>query len=197
MVLYTGAYGLVVEPDRATQDKVGHLVEACAYDAQFVTPVPHLTLYHTTLSDAPEGEVRRILKSCNAALPRGTKIPLGPVAPFDKFLFWDAIWKENQDLIRLLWRAHHLALGLADHRDQGVLNGRQAEEKLNLSAEQEKNVKRYGHPLVGAQWRPHLTLAYDPNGFKGPYPGNPHTMEVVAVRFVRIGQFGSVAGVIF
>lgn len=198
MDTYSGAYGFVVQPDIATQAEVDQLIMKYAGLASFQTPRPHLTLYHAALKRAPEDRIRRILENCERILAPGTEIPLGPVAQFgEKFLFWDVPWRGDDSLTRTLFRAHHAALALADFRNESVTTGRQAEEKLQLTPEEQENVRKYGHPLVSGQWRPHLTLAHDERGFKGVYPDHPHIMTVVAVRFVHIGPFGSVLDVIF
>lgn len=190
MTAYTGQLGIVLLP-------TGQLGDAAAAIAKEITPnsidlggkhPPHLTLYHAQLKDVPEEVVRELLALINNNLPF-RRVTLSEVTTFaEKFVFWD-----KQGVHHLLTSAHYCALEALSPYYNPSETQQAAKEGLELPADQQENVRRYGHPLVKGLWRPHITVAYNPEG----YPNFKKRMVSVrgtftAVAFVEVGEYGTV-----
>lgn len=183
---YSGAYGIVVHLDQETQDMAKRLVNDITAD--FKPEHIHLTLFHTKLEGADVGAIQKMVQACEAIL-QGQRITFDRIQTFgDNFLFWDA--EKNP----LVIDAHKIALGLARFIDRKDLGAHTKGEKLTLTPEQSENIRRYGHPLVENEYRPHITLAYHSQGFREQVIPEHCFKEgrITGVVFTEIGEFGRI-----
>lgn len=186
----SGSYGLVIRPDVATRDRAEGLAREMAPEAEFHVKVPHITLYHGRLNSLPLQVVRDILPELREH--RGDTLLLNSFEIYGgRFLFWD---NEKTQSLRLM---HEGALKLADYLDKEALS-RAVEEGLKMAPDELENVRRFGHPLVGDKFTPHITLAYDSGGLSLPpkVPTVHWEMKIDDVLFAEIGKYGAVARVV-
>lgn len=189
MKTFTGQYGFVLELDSGTKNHAANLSEQ--YPDNLIPAnqrIPHLSLFHTSIKNAPFTEVRDILSVITLNL-RDICLNFDKIVSFGgHFVFWQCA--KVQELFTL----HEKSLLLAKYfsPDSDV-----KKENLILPEEQDKNIKRYGHPLVLAQWNPHITLAYTDVNPKIVSKVCKHTASPVAVSFVKIGIYGSIQETIF
>ena len=187
----TRQLGLVLTLDEATsqraielctQHKKGNVVDLGGRH------MPHVTLYHSKLGHVLEAVVDRFLGDLAAMLP--INVSFTEIETFGgKFLFWDT--ERSEQLVM----AHEVALGLSKFFiPSGV---QQADkEKIFLSPGENLNVQKFGHPLVGKLWRPHVTLGYFSQGISVKRRLEKFKGRSVGVAFVRVGEAGTVAEVI-
>lgn len=194
--MYTGSYGLVCFFDKLTEYGARTYVAPSASNddpldrATFIARLFHLTLYHACLEDMPRYRVEKILEALSDL--RGQTVEFDQVAEYgDKFLFWDAVRSEQ------LRAAHQTSLDLACFMDRIALR-HATREGLRMSREELANLDRFGHPLVGSLYRPHITLAYDERGFAGSRALGRfhHVATIERVAFVTIGTYGAVERIV-
>lgn len=180
---FTGKYGIVLVPNTETRQQVilrSKHVEGNVLDLGGKHH-PHLTLYHADFVDLPEDIVDGTLKAVAAQMP--TMVHFYRIATYaKKFVFWDA------RLAGPLMSLHKQALGLASYLKEDA--GAVGTEDLKLPEEQMENIRRFGHPLVGEQWRPHITVGYRN---EGPDIDEPKQYDAwfSKVAFVSIGEYGT------
>ncbi|MCA9363896.1 2'-5' RNA ligase family protein [Candidatus Kaiserbacteria bacterium] len=187
---FTGMYGFVLLPDLETEARARKYAQEVSSNALDLKHVHqrHLTLFHTKVVKASEGDLYVLLANLWKNLP----IPANftEVASFGgKFAFWDA---ERSEALQAL---HEEALGLAQFFDRS--GAQQADsEALQLSEAETRNVREYGHPLVRELWRPHITVGYVPGGYDAAGFSAAFAGSFNRVAFVRVGEFGTVAEII-
>jgi len=186
----SGSYGIVIKPDPKTQQRAEHLAREMAPDAEFQVSFPHVTLYHARFENLPLQKVRGIVSDL-----RKHKHEILLLKHFEifggKLMFWNI--QRNVSLVSM----HERTLGLAKFLNNEAVS-RAQEEGLNMATEELENVKKFGHPLVLNQYKPHITLAYDSKGLILPYPtpGERWWMKIDDIVFAEMGQYGSVARVV-
>jgi len=184
----TGQYGFVLRLPPDIEDGVRELSrEYAGNELDFSQVVPHCTCFHTYLADAPVDHIREIHTLLNASLPISLDLHRFDVYG-EVFVFWDATITAP---LRMLYDK---ALGLARYHCSGDGKG----EKLrNLPARQLENIRRYGHPLVGEDWRPHVTVAYNAKGIAQVSRATlPVQCTIRDAAFAKIGHAGSVTEVV-
>lgn len=186
-----GPYGLVIIPDRNTQEITKSKARELFPDAEFHVPIPHITLYHTRLKGLPLQTLMEIRERLR--VHRGDNLQLGPIEIYGgNFAFWNIDPIPNS-----LREMHEQALLLAEYIDR-TAPIRALEEGLKMTPKEFENAKKYNHPLVKELFRPHITLAADSRGLVLP-PGTfriPRVMRIEDVALGEIGDFGSVARVV-
>jgi 2'-5' RNA ligase len=187
METFTGQYGFVLELDSETKNIATNLSEQYSNNLVPINQrIPHLTLFHTSIKNAPITEVRNMLSNIVADLP--VSLNFYNIVSFgEHFVFWQCV--KTKELVAV----HKRSLSLAKYfsPDSDV-----KKENLILPEDQEENIKRYGHPLVLAQWSPHVTLAYTDANPKIVSHAYKHATSSVAVNFVKIGLYGSIQEVV-
>jgi 2'-5' RNA ligase len=196
----SGALGLVIVPDRATIERAYALAEEIMpKDAQYVLrhgSLPHLTLYHGKLADVPSPEAAETLKELRTTLV-GQRLTLNSIVTFGgNFVFWnvDPLSCNYEDL-----RAAHVkALSLAQHLDRSTVAKAVSEETLSLTAEEQDNVRLFGHPLVRSLYMPHITLGFHHgiSDYAATDMKCEWSMEVASVELVKVGYPGRVEEII-
>ena len=189
--MYTGTYGIVLLPTPETAafaQKRGE--EICDNEIKLgTTHLPHLTLYHTKVTQLPRETVREALHLLAPKLP--LTVTFTKLAPFGgKFAFLDT--QCTEPLVQL----HEQALAAISpfYDSRGV---QQADsEALSLTPEEADNVKHYGHPLVGGLWRPHITVGYVASGYTAAAKVLSDSGEFDRVAFVCVGEYGTIAELI-
>jgi hypothetical protein len=188
MTTYNGTYGIVLLPASEGREEAVQL-------SRHIKPTtldlggkhhPHLTLYHANFDNLPEEVVDKMLQTIGMQLP--LKAHFFRIATYKKkFVFWDA----RRDAA--LFSLHTQSLSLSEYlNEQATAVGT---ETLDLSEDEKDNIRRYGHPLVGSLWRPHITLAYRE---EGPEVEVPRSNDVwfAKVAFVLIGEYGTAQKII-
>lgn len=188
---YTGQFGIVLLPDEQTNREAMRLSAECGRGNSIDLGgrhTPHLTLYHSKLTSVPTAEVRRALDDVKDMLP--IRLSFTEVAVFGgMYLFWDT------ERAEVLMKAHERTLDIsrffipAGEQPMGT-------EKISLSSEEDLNIQKYGHPLVRALWRPHVTLGYYPQGISREPSSQAFEGFAVEVAFVRVGEMGTIAEII-
>ncbi len=185
--LFTGKYGFVIEPDFETNALVRDLAEEIAPRAEFHVEIPHITLYHAALKNAPVSAITEVHKKLLSIV--GRKLVLRDIQVFgSKFLFW------NTEKTDWLQSAHITALELSDYFDAESVSL----EGLDLTPNQRENLLSYGSPIVRDEYLPHITLAYSETTdvFEGIPSERVHEMTVGRVSFVELGKYGAVTRVV-
>lgn len=197
----SGAVGIVLVPDAETQ-RVSRMLasELLGGHADFVLgngDLPHLTLYHGKVSKAPTSEIGNLTRGIAETLV-GSELTLRSLGfAGGNFLFWDVDW--GSDSHHHLRNSHDRALTLAQYLDKGAPAKAVSEEGLKLTAEELSNIERYGHPWVGALYRPHITLGFGVGlETKVNLPRNQEYAKftVAGVHLARIGFPGRVEEVL-
>lgn len=198
--LLSGALGLVIVPDQKTIERAYALAgELMPRDAHYVLrseSLPHLTLYHGRLVDLPGPSAAEILGQIRVALV-GQKLTLSRIVTFGgKFVFWNV--DSSRCDYHVLQAAHEKALEFAQYLDRSTVARAVSEEALSLTDTEQSNVQRFGHPLVGALYMPHVTLGFH-HGISD-YVATDITcewqMQVVSVELVKVGHPGRVEEII-
>lgn len=184
---YTGQSGIVLFPDGQTNREALRLSIECGGGNSIDLGgrhTPHLTLYHSKLTSVPASEVNKTLDNLKDILP--IRLLFTEIAVFGgKYLFWDT------ERTEVLMKAHERALDIsrffipAGEQPVGTAH-------ISLSSEEDLNVQKYGHPLVRALWRPHITLGYYPQGISREPSAQTFEGFAVEVAFVRVGEMGTV-----
>lgn len=150
---------------------------------------PHLTLYHAMVR---EPDLERIRNRVNFlhAFCIGDPVSFTDVAVFgDKFLFLDAYRSSQLRLVHA-----EAAMTLLPYLDRDTVRPAQ-KEGLILSPAEQSNVETFGHPLVGPEYRPHVTLAFDENPEVIARcvlpPDDLRSQMIAAVRLGIMGEYGS------
>ncbi len=189
--IFTGSYGIVIEPDIRTKIKARVLATFLTPHAGYLVETPHITLYHAKFTDLPIDEVKRVLEEINYL--QSLWFTLRELQIFgEKFLFWNI---EKDDLIQ---KAHEKTLLLSKYRNKKAI-AKALEEKLTLTKQEIDNLNKYGHPLTDSLYLPHITLAYDQGGIMlnpEEISFTEHSMQVHKIHFVEIGLYGSVKNII-
>src|SRR3989344_1913145 len=193
MQTYSGQLGIVL----FCSDAVNSVSVACAkvYAPDSAIDLgsrhrPHITLYHSNLTDVPVDRAEQILDDVVRALP--VDIRLFSIATFGgKFVFWDVVCTPE------LEKLHATALRLGEYF--APAGEQQADkERIVLSPAEEENVLSYGHPLVRDRWRPHITLGYYPTRLEHETADSCVLGgTVTGAGFVRVGEYGTIAEVLF
>lgn len=183
---YSGQIGIALLPDAKTKAKSIALAREIHPNMLDIGGVhhPHATLYHARLNDVSASMVGGLLKDLAEVLP--LSVSFYRTASFaDKYLFWDVI------VLPVLMGMHERTLELARYFTPG--EGAVGTESLKLPAEQEENVRRFGHPLMRNLWRPHITVAYDDGGYPAFKEREAHFAGGFdRVALVEIGEYGTV-----
>jgi 2'-5' RNA ligase len=194
MLTVTGSYGFVLFPNSEIARRAVVLgKEARAKFGvvpSFRTSLPHITLHHLILKGATLELVDKLLSGL-AAL-QGELLSLVAIREYGgKFLFWDICPSP------LLELGHQAALRLSRYRDRDSTS-RAAQERLELTNGQRRNLKLYGHPLSHTTFRPHITLAYCESGFdEGCYAdAGQATGTIDRIAFAEIGNYGAIKRII-
>lgn len=192
--------GIVLIPDRETRERAlevntilkGKLILSTEMGAG----IPHLTLFQGAVSNEEEAVLKHAVDSLAAKLgTRSVPLAFSNIASWGgPFVFWDIDGLSRTSLFR-----HHLDVVTSFKsvtpenatpivRGQGVL----------LSPEEESNVEKFGYPFVGAQFRPHITVAYEPESSVSRVAALAMLAgHVESVALVQTGAYGSVAKVIY
>ena len=179
-----GSHGILLLPDDDTRDACHELAtRILPSEAEFIADHSHITLYHGYLKEAP---TERILNSVDRLEHLvGANFDLNSVELFGgKFVFYNLTFDDR------IGDAHRQALGMAEFLDQDVV-ARSVSEGLELTPDQQSSLERYGHPLVGELYIPHITLGYHSALPQSDFESMPRTMSVKSVVLARIGEFGA------
>lgn len=190
---YTGQFGLVFSLDHTTKD-AAKIINSRYKGENLINfadgiQEPHITLYHSKLESIPESVIENCMGLLVKCLP--LSFSLNKIEPYGgKFLFWN-IQKTAE-----LSNAHALALSNLSPYFVSIGEQQADREKISLSQEEQDNVRRFGHPLVGSLWQPHITLGYFPNGVS--LESCPEFLNgiITEVMFVRIGEAGTIEEII-
>lgn len=190
--------GIYLEFHPGTNDRILKFAERCAQAGadrseggrpKYVVKKPHLTLYHAMVR---EPDLERIRNRVNFLhlFCIGDPVSFIDVAVFgDKFLFLDAF---RSPQLRLMHA--EAAMTLLPYLDRETVRPAQ-KEGLILSPAEQSNVETFGHPLVGPEYRPHVTLAYDENPEVIARcvlpPDDLRSQMIAAVRLGIMGEYGS------
>ena len=192
----SGAYGIVAIPDVRTQERSCILAKMLLGNSASYylgeNDLPHLTLYHGKIVNAPIDFIKKTQNSISELL-RGYRLKLSALGfAGSNFLFWDVDGTTDQGQLQ---QAHQMALGLAQFLDKTSEAKATSEEGLNLSPEELNNILRYGHPWVGKLYRPHITLGFGVNlehTTTLPVLKDDWELEVSSVEIAQIGFPGRI-----
>jgi len=187
---FSGLYGVVIIPDATTVERVRSLARQFAPNAEFQTEIPHVTLFQAQVTDLPAEEVKKLLKELNGL--RDKPFDLGKLEIFaGQYIFWNL--KNTPEL----QQAHEATLRLVKYVDAEKLK-LAPHASLNLTEKQVESVKKYGHPLSGDAYLPHITIAADSKGLSLPVGVTEltHQMTVESSRFSEMGKNGRVQNLI-
>jgi 2'-5' RNA ligase len=181
---FTGKYGIVLVPNSETGLQAALLSKRIGPNLLELGGKhhAHLTLYHADYEDLPEEVVDQTLEAIAAQMP--TKVHFYRIKTYaNKFVFWDA--RPAGPLFSL----HKQALGLTGYlkENAGAVG---TEDLKDLSVQELDNIRRYGHPLVNEQWRPHITVGYRNEGKEIDEP-RQFDAWFSKVAFARIGEYGT------
>ncbi len=188
--LINGSYGFVIKPDSETQQKATNIARLLFPRAEFLSDIPHVTLYHGRVENLPTETVSHILFQLRKN--KGKTLNLRQIEIYgSKFAFW------NIETTDYLSEMHGQALGIARYLDKNAVQ-RAVEEGLSMSQDELENVRKFGHPLVRNKFKPHITLAYDSEGLIVPSGKSIEhwEMKIDDVLFAQMGKYGSVAGIV-
>ncbi len=190
--------GIYVEFHPGTNDRLAQLAETSAQVGSdrpglrrpsYVMRRPHLTLFHAMVLDPELTRVRDSVKHIHRFC-RAEPVSFKGLSVFgDKFLFLDA---HLSPMLRLAHAAAVLALlpYRACEAEPPAQN-----EGLVLSSSERRNLATFGHPLVGPEYLPHVTLAYDhdPEVIRACHVEAVDLKQqmVAAVRLGIMGEYGS------
>jgi hypothetical protein len=187
----TGQLGLVLLLDGETRARAVELADQHQQGSSIDLGgrhEPHITLYHSKLANVPLDVVHEYLDHLASMLPLA--LTFTQIAAFgNKFLFWDT--ERAPELVK----AHEYALGLSRYF-VSVGEQQAGKEGITLSPEQSSNVNKFGNPLVGSLWRPHVTLGYFGNGLVLEDRPEIFKGSASSVAFVRVGESGTIAEII-
>ena len=187
---FSGPYAIVIIPDANTNDRVRSLGRQLAPNAEFPTEIPHVTLFQAQVTDLPAKEVQKLLKELENL--HGRQFDLYKLEIFaNQYLFWDL---KNTPQLQ---QAHEATLQLVKYVDPEKLKFA-PHASLKLTEKQTESVKKYGHPLSGDAYLPHITLAADSKGLSLPGGINelPYQFTVESCRFSEMGKNGRVENLI-
>ena len=184
-----GRLGIIIVPDKGTTRMATKLaLELTAGGAEFLVRTPHLALYHATFNAVPVNVLADIISELDVL--RNQVFRLEQVTVYGrKFLFWNV---KNDKRLQL---AHEKALKIARYVDRDT-RPLATDEGLVLGNKERSNLRRYGYPLVGEAYLPHVTLAYNSTGFsfdKEVIAAVGWPLTVVSVTLARIGRYGNIA----
>jgi 2'-5' RNA ligase len=195
--LFTGSFGIAVVPDLGTRNEAFSLAKDLMPQDSFIMgangELPHMTLYHGKIENAPVDILREIRDSAQRCLT-GASLTLSPIdVAGGKFVFWNLT--EQSKNLPVIAEAHTLALKLSTYLRPGDAAKALKEEGLKLSNAEIENCNQYGHPWVGSLYRPHITLGFvekgiDPIALK--YMDHSHRMNVDRVILFEVGYPGIV-----
>ena len=178
--------GIVCFPDANLADQATKLAaEAYSGKLEFNAIFPHITLFQAFLSRAPFSALNAIVRDLRWSI--GTIIHLNRLTVFgDKYLFWHVERSMHlQEMHRIASRAsEYFRSGkrLAGKSDQG-----------ELSTDHLNNLARFGYPLFGDSFLPHITLGFREAGLDNNRLNLCSLAAqgmIEAVELVKIGPFG-------
>jgi hypothetical protein len=190
---FTGQFGIVLLVDTLIEERARKINDDNRLDnlIDLEKSRPHISLYHGPVKDLPLEEVHHLMFYISDMLP--IPISLTKLSQFGgKFLFWDV---ENLSKLR---PAHFIALHMAKYYDEQQESA-SVKEQLDLTPNQQRNLLKLGHPLVGTDYRPHITVGY----FHHPLRNDePLTLEAIrgqaqTVAFVQIGENGVIDRILY
>jgi len=188
---FSGQIGLVLLPDRDTRDRALQIAREFSVGNSIklgTIAEPHISLYHSKLSNVPGTVIDEYLKECASRLP--LPLTFTTLSTFgEKFLFWNI--EKDEQLLSL----HESALQLSAYF---VPEGEQQPDRENviLSEDEKACVAQYGHPRVGALWQPHITLGYFSESLPTDIGSQPFSGAATGVAFVRIGEAGTISEIL-
>lgn len=183
---FTGPYCVVILPDADTAKRAEELTRKLAPHAKFQADIFHITLFQGQVDNLPIAEVKKLLEQLSVL--QGQQFQLGKLEVFSgQYLFWDM---ENT---LGLQAAHEQALELARYVNREKIKI-MPHQGLSLDAGQRDNAEKYGFPLSGDSFLPHITLAADPDGIVLPEElvRTDCQMVVAGCRFGEMGKNGRV-----
>ena len=190
MQLLTGHFGVVLEFDAATMCRTREIiVEAKLSTAAYVVFRPHMTFYHAPFRALPLDAVNSTLMCIAEQLTHSVR--LTALAPYNGgFVFWDAERSAELDA------AHATALRLGKYVDTAEIRSHEPAPGAYSEAEL-ANLRRWGYPLVGGLFRPHITIAKfaDSAPAKLPVVGT-YVASAERVTFAEMGTYGQITRVI-
>jgi predicted AlkP superfamily pyrophosphatase or phosphodiesterase len=138
---YSGGYGFVAIPDKATIEKCYYLVqEKFPQDWEYLLTVgylPHVTLYHSKMKEVPVEFAVQMKEKLNASLKR-LSLNLNSLICFGgKFVFWNI--ETSGASYDNIMSCHTEALELANYLDR-TASKRAEEEGLSLTDREKENV---------------------------------------------------------
>jgi hypothetical protein len=197
MRTYSGKFGVVLFLDVPSVRKCVELNEVYSHESWAENRIkldvnhnqPHVTLYHAVFANLPHDVVVDTVDGIRNHLRM--VLPFTHIQDFGgKFLFWQIDRKYLND------KPHAIALRLSTYLDRSAVSAA-SKEQLKLSGAEEAHLNRYGHPLVGQLWQPHVTLGYFPNGINPVYVEENYYAWAYSVAFVEMGEFGTVKTIIY
>lgn len=184
----TGFYGILLIPDEETRQRASVLASRLAPEAahRVAAHQVHLTLYQARFENLPLERVMRLLETMRmgffGADDPGLDFHMNFVASYNKqYLFWNA---QNTSRLAL---AHEASLSLAP-----FIKKSSGEELVDMNSltDEERNIRNYGHSLIGDRFLPHITLAADAAGFKIEPLSQPFDSHASKFVLGRMGTWG-------
>ena len=155
-----------------------------------VRSIPHITVYHAKFDMLPYHTVVRVMQIGKRLMQNSLDIQMDDFSFFGgKFVFWHAV--KTRDMKNF----HDLVLR---ELSRFAVRGQQSAEKLQeLTMGEEENIYKFGNPLVGDLWQPHITIGYFPDGdVNKPSISPAFEGKVRGIAFCEMGEVGNVAKVL-
>ncbi len=195
---YTGKLGFVILPDTETAERSETLGIQYGGTMEFHVPAigAHITLYQAELKEVPRVTAQALLAQVHTIFRQkqgGYPFTLRTICPYKTrptWLFWNV--ETISEEFRL---AQSVSMGLSAwvNRELHPAQPIQMDE-----SPLERNTRLFGTTNVGAQWPPHITLAYDEQAFQTFEPQEDlRQASVEKVAFVRFGQWGKIDEILF
>jgi hypothetical protein len=192
----TGFVGLVIQPDAATIRASYELAASLmptSPEAVALGSLPHLTLTHCALRDAPRTRLAEYVDRLDTQLA-GRRVPLGAVVGFGAgFVFWCADPPTSPERAGLQ-RAHEYAITVADGFLDPVVNAAVVEGTRRVTNDDPAlvgNARAFGYAFARDRYLPHITLGFDPRPVVDT-PPHVHSMSVKRVVLAKLGPRGRV-----
>ena len=210
-VSYSGTYGIAFIPPRQVELMVRGL--QVKFPENYITfpnrlvgskvllptrlpgvkSIPHISLFHSTFESIPERVISDLLARIVKSQYTGVHIQMADFSIFqNRFVFWGV--EKNKGLLE----SHHLAYSMLS---RWVTHERSRAEVVvdGFTDVQKRNFLRYGNPLVGREWMPHIAVAYSQSVFvPDDILSMQHTISGNApqIAFCKIGEFGTVQEIV-
>lgn len=200
-------FGIVIIPNKEVRQHACTINKVFGGSLELTTTigpnVPHMTLFQGAVDGEDEERSLDSLRECCDKIQRLINENRGWDMLSTKcnewggrFIFWDMHQVTKRD-----WMPFHLQVASvfvrhAPHTMTPVTEG----QGVTLSDRERVNVKQFCYPFVAADFRPHITVAFDGKAELCGTDLLPRTVCYAlseSVALVRTGPFGSVAEVLY